>query len=48
VTGRSGDGGIDGIGILQVNAFVSFRVLFNASAGRTPLAQLSSAIFAVL
>lgn len=28
VTGRSGDGGIDGIGVLQVNAFVSFRVLF--------------------
>lgn len=28
VTGRSGDGGIDGIGILQVNAFVSFKVLF--------------------
>jgi len=28
VTGRSGDGGIDGIGICQVNAFVSFKVLF--------------------
>ncbi len=28
VTGRSGDGGIDGIGILQINAFVSFNVLF--------------------
>jgi restriction system protein len=28
VTGRSGDGGIDGIGILQLNAFVSFKVLF--------------------
>jgi restriction system protein len=28
VTGRSGDGGIDGIGILQVNAFVSFKVVF--------------------
>jgi restriction system protein len=28
VTGRSGDGGIDGHGVLQVNAFVSFRVLF--------------------
>ncbi|MEN6576618.1 MAG: restriction endonuclease [Phycisphaerales bacterium] len=28
VTGRSGDGGIDGVGILQVNAFVSFKVLF--------------------
>jgi len=28
VTGRSGDGGIDGIGILQVNALVSFKVHF--------------------
>lgn len=28
VTGRSGDGGIDGHGILQLNPLVSFRVLF--------------------
>lgn len=28
VTGRSGDGGIDGIGILEVNPLVSFKVLF--------------------
>jgi restriction system protein len=28
VTGKSGDGGIDGHGILQVNAFVSFQVYF--------------------
>jgi restriction system protein len=28
VTGRSGDGGIDGIGILQINPFVSFKVVF--------------------
>jgi restriction system protein len=28
VIGRSGDGGIDGTGILQVNALVSFKVLF--------------------
>lgn len=28
VTGKSGDGGLDGIGVLQVNAFVSFKVLF--------------------
>ncbi|MDO8793184.1 MAG: restriction endonuclease [Vicinamibacterales bacterium] len=28
VTGRSGDGGIDGMGILQVNPLVSFKVLF--------------------
>ena len=28
VTGRSGDGGLDGIGILQVNPLVTFKVLF--------------------
>lgn len=28
VTGKSGDGGIDGVGTLQVNPFVSFSVLF--------------------
>jgi len=28
VTGRSGDGGIDGHGVLQINPFVSFQVLF--------------------
>lgn len=28
VTGKSGDGGIDGHGVVQVNPFVSFRVLF--------------------
>lgn len=28
VTGRSGDGGIDGHGILQINPFVTFKVLF--------------------
>ena len=28
ITGKSGDGGLDGIGILQINAFVSFKVLF--------------------
>jgi restriction system protein len=28
VMGRSGDGGIDGIGRLELNAFVSFKVLF--------------------
>ena len=30
VTQRTGDGGIDGIGILQVNPFVSFKVLFQS------------------
>ncbi len=28
VTGRSGDGGIDGIGIARINGFLSFQVLF--------------------
>lgn len=28
ITGKSGDGGIDGIGTLQINPFVSFNVLF--------------------
>ena len=28
VTGKSGDGGIDGVGILRVNPLVSFKVLF--------------------
>ena len=28
VTGRPRDGGIDGYGVLQINPFVSFRVLF--------------------
>jgi restriction system protein len=28
VTGRPGDGGLDGIGVLQVNPLVSFKVLF--------------------
>lgn len=28
VTGKSGDGGVDGMGTLQVNPFVSFNVLF--------------------
>ena len=30
VTGRSGDGGIDGNGMVQVNPFVSFKVLFQS------------------
>lgn len=28
VTGKTGDGGIDGVGVLQVNPFVTFNVLF--------------------
>jgi restriction system protein len=34
VTGRAGDGGIDGVGILQVNALVSFKVLFQCKRYR--------------
>jgi restriction system protein len=34
VTGRPKDGGIDGIGILQINAFVSFKVLFQCKRYR--------------
>jgi restriction system protein len=42
VTGRSGDGGIDGIGILQVNTLVSFKVLFQCKRyiGSVPVAQV--------
>lgn len=39
VTGRSGDGGLDGTGVVEVNPFVSFRVLFQSkrySGGVTP------------
>ena len=34
VSGRSGDGGIDGDGVLQLNPFVSFRVLFQCKRYR--------------
>jgi restriction system protein len=37
VTGRSGDGGIDGIGILQINSFVSFKVLFQCKRWANPV-----------
>ncbi len=42
VTGRSGDGGIDGQGILQVNPFVSFKVLFQCKryAGAVSASQV--------
>jgi restriction system protein len=42
VTGKSGDGGIDGHGVLSVNAFVSFRVLFQCKryAGSVSPAQV--------
>lgn len=34
ITGRSGDGGIDGIGTLQINPFISFTVLFQCKRYR--------------
>jgi restriction system protein len=34
VTGKSGDGGIDGVGVLQMNPFVSFNVLFQCKRYR--------------
>jgi restriction system protein len=37
VTGQSGDGGIDGNGILQVNELVSFRVLFQCKKYQSPV-----------
>jgi restriction system protein len=37
VTGRSGDGGIDGVGILQVNPLMSFRVLFQCKRYKDPI-----------
>jgi restriction system protein len=42
VTGTSGDGGVDGHGILQVNPFVSFRVLFQCKryAGAVSASQV--------
>ena len=42
VTGRSGDGGIDGHGILQLNVFVSFKVLFQCKryAGTVTVSQV--------
>jgi len=42
VTGKSGDGGIDGIGILQINPFVSFKALFQSKryAGSVSAAQI--------
>jgi restriction system protein len=42
VTGRSGDGGLDGNGVVEVNAFVSFRVLFQCKryAGAVNPAQV--------
>ena len=42
VTGRSGDGGLDGTGVVEVNPFVSFRVLFQCEryGGAVPPTQV--------
>lgn len=42
VTGRSGDGGIDGHGFLKVNPFVTFTVLFQCKRyqGSVPPSQV--------
>jgi restriction system protein len=45
VTGRSGDGGIDGEGILEINPLLSLRCYFNASVIKDQLAQARSGIF---
>ncbi|MBX3276311.1 MAG: restriction endonuclease [Sandaracinaceae bacterium] len=37
VTGRPGDGGIDGIGVLEINALVSFKVLFQCKRYASPI-----------
>jgi len=37
VTGRAGDGGIDGVGILQINPLVSFKVLFQCKRYSGPV-----------
>lgn len=39
VTGKSHDGGIDGIGILQINPFVSFKVLFQCKRYKGAVAR---------
>jgi len=49
VTGRSGDGGIDGYGTLQVNPLVSFKVLFqckriSSSVGSSTLRDFRGAM----
>ncbi len=47
VTGRTGDGGIDGRGIARIHGFMSFHVLFPVHRGiRALLAHPRSGIFA--
>ena len=37
VTGRTGDGGIDGIGIIRIGGFLSFRMLFQCKRYKGPV-----------
>ncbi|MDR3125810.1 MAG: restriction endonuclease, partial [Candidatus Nomurabacteria bacterium] len=37
VTGRSGDGGIDGSGVLKIAGFISFRVQFQCKRWQKPI-----------
>jgi len=37
VTGSSGDGGVDGIGIVRIGGFLSFRVLFQCKRWKSPV-----------
>jgi restriction system protein len=37
VTGKSGDGGIDGRGILKINGFISFPIIFQCKRYRTAI-----------
>lgn len=37
VTGRMGDGGIDGVGVVRIGSFLSFRVLFQCKRWKSPV-----------
>lgn len=39
VTGRPRDGGIDGVGVLEINPFVSFRVLFQCKRYKSTVSR---------
>ncbi len=43
VTGRSGDGGIDGIGVVRIGGFLSFKVLFQCKRYKGSIGQASFA-----
>ncbi|MCY3779443.1 MAG: restriction endonuclease [Chloroflexi bacterium] len=41
VTGRMGDGGIDGVGVFRIGGFLSFRVLFQCKRWKSPVGARS-------